>query len=91
MKHTLELSVCRVEGAIIRILGLIERRGFAIVSVAASSPETEGDMALTLQVASQERSIDVLTRQIAKLFDVCSVSLLASDIHQPEIEESLAC
>ena len=37
MNHTMKLTIRRVEGAMIRALGLIERRGFAVTSITSSS------------------------------------------------------
>ena len=39
MNHTMTLTIQRVEGALIRALGLIERRGFAVTSIDASADE----------------------------------------------------
>jgi len=91
MKYTLRLSVQAAEGAIIRILGLVERRGFALARVDTTSPENNGHLDMELDVVSAERSIELLMRQLEKLFDVSSVMHLQSDANQLVLKESEAC
>ena len=91
MKYTLRLSVQAAEGAIIRILGLVERRGFALARVDTTSPENNGHLDMELDVVSAGRSIDLLMRQLEKLFDVSSVLHLQSDANQLVLKESEAC
>jgi len=90
MNHTMKLTIQRVEGAIIRTLGLIERRGFAVTSIDASPDESPHQMELTLEVYSPQRSAEVLARQVEKLFDVCSVNLVTAEPAM-RLKESVAC
>jgi len=76
MISTIELSLGRAEGAIIRAIGLIERRGFAVTSIHTTAHADSGTLALRLEVASRGRPFDVLVRQIEKLFDVRSARLV---------------
>lgn len=72
MNHSLEIEMTLVEGALVRVLGLTERRGFRPVTVSAAS----GDDALLLSLTVfSERPIDLLIRQLEKLFDVRRVAL----------------
>ena len=91
MNHTMTLTIQRVEGALIRALGLIERRGFAVTSIDASADEAAQQMELTIEVRSSGRSVDVLARQIEKLFDVRSVALVRTKEPAVQLEESMAC
>ncbi len=91
MNHTMKLTICRVEGAMIRALGLIERRGFAVTSINATENEPAQQLELIIGLRSADRSVDVLARQIEKLFDVCSVSLLQHNESALELKESMAC
>ncbi|MDH3645760.1 MAG: ACT domain-containing protein [Gammaproteobacteria bacterium] len=91
MKYTLRLSVHTAEGAIIRILGLVERRGFALARVDTTSPEDNGHLDMELDVVSAERSIDVLMRQLDKLFDVSHVLHLQSDTRRLVLKKGEAC
>ena len=76
MISTIELSLERAEGAIIRAIGLIERRGFAVTSINTTAQDNADTLALRLEVASRGRPFDVLVRQIEKLFDVRSARLV---------------
>jgi acetolactate synthase regulatory subunit len=85
------LKIDRVEGAIIRTLGLIERRGFTVTSISTATGESEHQMEMTVELNSAGRSVEVLARQVARLFDVTSVSLARQGAPVLRLEESLAC
>jgi len=70
MNCTIEVSLSRAEGAIVRTLGLIERRGFIVQSVATRNEPQAEALVLRVEVASRGRPIDVLVRQILRLLDV---------------------
>ena len=70
MNRTIEVSLTHAEGAIVRTLGLIERRGFVVQAVATRSDPHEEALVLSVEVASRGRPIDVLVRQILRLLDV---------------------
>lgn len=72
MNHSLELEMRHAEGGLVRVLGLVERRGFRPVAVSAAS--AGDDLLLSLTVFS-ERPIELLIRQLEKLFDVRRVAL----------------
>tara|TARA_R110001606_G_scaffold47517_9_gene120975 strand:- start:1343 stop:1657 length:315 start_codon:yes stop_codon:yes gene_type:complete len=74
MSNTLNIEIFETEGALVRLIGLIERRGFVISSMAMSAP-SNGSARVTVDVAARggARQIDVLTRQIERLFDVHAV------------------
>ncbi len=91
MKHTLKLSVQPAEGAILRIIGLVERRGFNLVRIDADRSGADEQLYMELDVVSPSRSIDVLKRQLEKLYDVINVLLLNTNSDQFEIKESKAC
>jgi acetolactate synthase II small subunit len=68
----LSLSLNNAEGALVRVLGLIERRGFPLLGMECR-PET-GGLHLTVRVPDNGRPVDVLVRQIKRLPDVCEAS-----------------
>jgi acetolactate synthase regulatory subunit len=78
MKRTIELSLERAEGAIVRTLGLIERRGFTVTAIATRNDTHSEMLVLRLDVASEGRPFDVLIRQILRLFDVHSALVIES-------------
>lgn len=91
MNHTLRMSIHKVEGAMIRLLGLIERRGFSVTAMNAHSDESTQQVEITLQLRSCGRSVDILTRQIEKLYDVRSVACLTAGEPSIAMGESVAC
>lgn len=91
MNHTLRMNIQKVEGAMIRLLGLIERRGFSVTAMNAHTDDAAQQVEITLQLRSTGRSVDTLTRQIAKLYDVRSVACLSAAESPLVIEESVAC
>ena len=74
MKYTLIVEMRPAPGALIRALGLVERRRFALASVSTASHAQDGRMQLTMQVEAGERSPHTLVRQLQKQFDIESVS-----------------
>jgi len=73
MNHTLHIQLSSVEGAVIRALGLIERRGFSLVKCSVSEPDgAVRDMEVTV---SSTRPGDLLKRQLERLHDVFTVEL----------------
>ncbi|MEJ2515567.1 MAG: ACT domain-containing protein [Gammaproteobacteria bacterium] len=91
MNHTLNLTIEKVEGAIIRTLGLIERRGFSVTSIDARANEGDQEMELVIQFTGTGRPAEVLARQIDKLFDVKSVHLVPTKAPAVAPAESMAC
>lgn len=77
MTHSLNLEVSAVEGALVRVLGMTERRGFRPVAFSASS--SDDALLLSLTVFS-ERPIELLIRQLEKLFDVRRVDLASEGL-----------
>ena len=72
----LTLLLADVEGALLRVLGLIERRGFALGALQAR-PTPHG-MQLVMALPGDGRPADVLLRQVRRLHDVLEASLDAS-------------
>jgi acetolactate synthase small subunit len=89
MNHTLRMNLHKVEGALVRLLGLIERRGFAVTSMNACTDEHHVEV--TVDVHSAGRSVETLTRQIQKLYDVRSVACLTGAEAPVAMGESVAC
>lgn len=64
------------EGALVRILGLVERRGYKLERVAAE------DNVLTLSITARDpgRRLDVLAAQLRRLHDVTDVASFPSNV-----------
>ncbi|WP_417482942.1 ACT domain-containing protein [Maricaulis sp.] len=75
MSNTLHVEIFETEGALVRLVGLIERRGFTIASMAMSAA-SNGSARVTLDLTARNggRQIDILARQVERLFDVHAVS-----------------
>ena len=61
------------EGAVVRMLGLVERRGFEVRSIVMSA----GTMTLDVNPRDASRSLDVLDLQLRRLIDVRDVQVAA--------------
>lgn len=73
MNHTLHIQLSSVEGAVIRALGLIERRGFSLNTCTVSEADGNGrNMKVNV---SSTRPGDLLKRQLERLHDVHHVEL----------------
>jgi len=74
MRYQLDLTLRHAEGALIRILGLIERRGFRLLAVSGAVADDEGAWRLQVTVAG-ERSEQALLEQLRKLHDCLAVEV----------------
>ena len=73
MNHTLVIQLSGSEGAVIRALGLIERRGFCIEKCSVGEVDSSGRV-MQVQVSSS-RPGELLKRQLERLHDVYHVEL----------------
>ena len=78
MKHTLSVLVEDESGALSRISGLFARRGFNIHSLAVGPTETKGISRLTMVVEGDEGTLQQMTKQLNKLFNVLGVADLSN-------------
>lgn len=78
MQHTLRIQLSSVEGAVIRALGLIERRGYSLDRCTVSESDGTGRN-MEVSVTST-RSGDLLKRQLERLHDVYHVELVSAVI-----------
>ncbi|MEO1269528.1 MAG: acetolactate synthase small subunit [Myxococcota bacterium] len=76
--HTLTLAVRPSHGALVRVLGLAERRGYPPHGVHARMDPEEQRMFIELHVPIDNRPLEQLVRQLNKLPDV-----LALHTHPP--------
>ena len=71
--HTLQIQLRSCEGAVLRALGLMERRGYRLESCTVNEAQGDGQ-AMQVCVAS-ERPAELLKRQLERLHDVLWVEL----------------
>lgn len=87
MSGEIVIDFDRSEGAVLRLIGLVERRGFEVTSV--DMPATgAGPARLTLGLAAREatRCFTTLTRHVAKVHGVTGVR--AAQSHPPFMERA---
>lgn len=85
MNHTLEIQLKPTEGALLRTLGLIESRGYRLLDVHLK-PRVRDQHQLSIAVNAAGRNVEVLSRQIQRLFDVVSVTASSCFNPQPASE-----
>jgi acetolactate synthase regulatory subunit len=73
VRFALTVVLASGEGALLRALGLVGRRGFALRRVSARA-HADGTMEVELEGDDHGRDPDVLVRQLARLVDVVSVT-----------------
>lgn len=68
MRYQLDLTLRQAEGALARVLGTAERRGFRPLSVDGEA-QTDGDRWYVRMTVEGERSDESLQHQLVKLYD----------------------
>ena len=84
MSGRIEIRFIPGEGALLRMLGVVERRGFAIRGVAMAEEASEATIAMDVEARDPLRRPDVLTRQLERLIEVRSARFSSSDAGAPE-------
>ena len=74
MRYQLELTLRRAEGALTRVLGTAERRGFAPLSVDGHA-HADGERWQLRMTVEGEREAAGLQHQLAKLYDCLAVEV----------------
>jgi acetolactate synthase II small subunit len=75
MSAKLEITMAASEGALIRVLGTVERRGYSLNTLHVEKTQDE-KMQVSMNLES-DRDANVLCRQLGRLYDVQNVSLYA--------------
>jgi len=73
MHYQLDLVLNVAEGALLRVLGLVERRGFVVQSVQAQRNDEPLSRWHVQLVVSSTRSVETLRRQLEKVYDCQSI------------------
>jgi acetolactate synthase-1/3 small subunit len=73
-KHTITALVANQPGVLARIVGLISGRGYNIESLNVGPTQEPTVSRLTMQVPGDDRVLEQVTRQLAKLVDVIQVA-----------------
>jgi acetolactate synthase-1/3 small subunit len=71
MSHLIHIELDRLEGSLLRILGLVERRGFNIDAAELYDlGEDKRGLSLTVRPRDPSRNTDILGLQIDRLYGV---------------------
>ena len=62
------------DGAVIRMLGLVERRGFVVRRIAMADEGGSGSLTVDVEPRDPSRRLEVLELQLARLQEVRSIS-----------------
>ena len=73
MRHQLHIQLRSCEGAVLRAIGLMERRGFRLESCTVN--EAQGDGQAMQVLVSSDRPCALLQRQLERLHDVLWVEI----------------
>jgi len=63
------------EGALLRMVGLVERRGFAVSGVSMAAADGRGSLSLDVEPRDGGRRLEVIAAQLRRLQDVRNVSI----------------
>ena len=83
MSERLVISFTPAEGAVVRMLGLVERRGYSLVGLAMEERANGASITLDVEPRDQSRRVEVIARQLDRLVDVNSVSILTGTQASP--------
>ena len=74
MSERLTIDFTPAEGALIRVLGLIERRGYLLRSVAMGEQEKGASLIVDVEPRDSGRRVEVVAEQLRRLVDVSNVT-----------------
>ena len=84
MTERLTVSFAPAEGAVLRILGLVERRGYALRGLKMSEKGENGVIVVDVEPRDSSRRVNVVAQQLGRLVEVHSVALATRDAGSPE-------
>ena len=76
MSERLVISFTPAEGAVIRMLGLVERRGYALRGLAMEEQANTASLVLDVEPRDPSRRVEVIARQLDRLVEVNNVSIV---------------
>jgi acetolactate synthase II small subunit len=71
----IEITFTPAEGAVLRMLGLVERRGFLVRGIAMKEAGEDATLAVDVEPRDSGRHLEVVARQLGRLIDVQSVTV----------------
>ena len=79
MQYRLDLVLVPAEGALLRVIGMVERRGFTPRAVTGGQDADDGGRWHLRLVVDGDRPAETLRRQLDKVYDCVSVQIHALD------------
>ena len=79
MTDRLTINFAPAEGAVLRMVGLVERRGYAVRGMTMSEKDGGGLLVIDVEPRDPGRRIAVVAQQLGRLIDVKSVTLASRD------------
>lgn len=73
MTTQIDIDFLPAEGAVVRLIGLVERRGFALEAMSYAPAATTHRLTMTVCPRPGPRRIETLKAQIARTYGVTSV------------------
>ena len=67
------------EGAVLRMVGLVERRGFTVGGISMAANDGRGSISLDVEPRDSSRRLEVIAAQLRRLHDVRNVSILSCE------------
>jgi acetolactate synthase-1/3 small subunit/acetolactate synthase II small subunit len=83
MTGRLHVDFDAAEGALLRMVGLVERRGFVVSGVSMAEADGRGSLSLDVAARDPGRRLDVVAAQLRRLIDVRNVSILPPEPGAP--------
>ena len=75
MTERIEIQFAMAEGAMLRVLGLVERRGFEVRGVSMIGEGEQGSLSLDVRPRDPNRRLDIVAGQLRRLADVRHVNV----------------
>ncbi|SDF02476.1 ACT domain-containing protein [Sporolituus thermophilus] len=75
MKHKVSILLARQDDSLVRLTGLLYRKGYVIESLSSGPTEEQGHIRVTAVISGIQKTPRLLMSQVAKLFDVVSVDV----------------
>lgn len=83
MTGRLHVDFDAAEGALLRMVGLVERRGFVVGAVSMAATDGRGSLSLDVAPRDPGRRLDVVAAQLRRLVEVRNVSILSPEPGAP--------
>ena len=75
MTGRIEIDFAPAEGAVLRMLGLVERRGFEVRGIEMAQREGQGSLSLEVEPRDSSRRLSIVAAQLRRLLEVRNVSV----------------